>query len=198
MFDKSSVLIVLICTIIASCTSIVYPLEPKPTRGGRNNLVLGDLSGFPLELKPDVGDRKNLVLGDYNYLAPVVPLELKPELGDCISIIPLELKLDVVVSQELSSRGLSKAKGWLESYTKTKKLSNGTVATYPRVEGDRKESDPNHWYWAYRYEEKRSNARSDNGYVTRAIACPKTKVEAVRLAQSQGWSIEKIAKFIKE
>lgn len=70
-------------------------------------------------------------------------------------------------------------------------------ATYPRVEGERDPENLEHWYWAYRWEEKRDNAKSDNGYVTRAVSLPRKKVQAVQLVITLGWSMEKILQFIK-
>lgn len=91
---------------------------------------------------------------------------------------------------------LKNPSGWLEHYTKAKKLKSGLIACYPRVEGERDLENLEHWYWAYRWEEKRDNAKSDNGYVTRAVSLPRNKVEAVQLAIARGWSVAKILKFI--
>jgi hypothetical protein len=149
-------------------------------------------SVFPLELKFDAREGNKKVLGDFNYLASVIPLELKQQqslvLGDKQNnSFPLEL--------EPTTKG--KASGWLERYTKTKKLSSGNSATYPRVQGERDPDNSEHWYWAYRWEEKRDTAKSDNGYVTRAVSLSKNKVEAVQIAIARRWSQEKILSFIR-
>ena len=101
---------------------------------------------------------------------------------------------EIRLSREPEARDAS---GWLEHYTKTKKLKNGISATYPPCRGERDPDNPEHWYWAYRYEQKHDNARSDNGYITRAVSLPRVKVEAVSLAIACGWSVEKILKFIR-
>lgn len=123
------------------------------------------------------------------------------------SVIPLEpeqRRLPVLGDDQNNSFPLEpepptkrKASGWLERYTKTKKLKSGDRATYPRVEGDRDPDNSEHWYWAYRWEEKRDTAKSDNGYVTRAVSLPKNKVEAVQLAITRRWSQEQILSFIQ-
>ena len=95
------------------------------------------------------------------------------------------------------SRAVQRASGWLERYTKTKKLKNGTIATYPACERERDPDNPDHWYWAYRYEEKRQDAKSDNGYITRAVSLPRVKVQAVRRAIARGLSVEKVLSFIQ-
>ena len=87
--------------------------------------------------------------------------------------------------------------GWLERYTKTKKLKSGITATYPLCEGERDKGNPEHWYWAYRWEEKKESAKSDNGFISRAVPLPVGKVEAVKLAFIRGWSVAKILQFIK-
>jgi hypothetical protein len=107
---------------------------------------------------------------------------------------PLELKPNSVLGDFPKP---SRASGWLEHYTKNKKLKQGIIATYPRVQGERDPDNPAHWYWAYRWEEKRGNAKSDNGYVTRAISLPRHKVQAVSLAIARHWSVKKILSFIR-
>ncbi len=181
-------------------------------------LVLGETnlyaSVFPLELKSDDKERNKKVLGDFNYLAPVIPLKLKQrrslvqeKANSYAFVLPLELKQErnlvlgdnqnnSVLELQLTTR--RKASGWLERYTKTKKLKGGAIATYPRVEGEREPNNSEHWYWAYRWEEKRDTAKSDNGYVTRAVSLPKNKVEAVQIAIARKWSQEKILSFIRE
>lgn len=162
----------------------VIPLEPK------QNLVLGDNQNNSLPLEPE--QMRSLVLEESNSYASVIPLEPEQErsqvLGDNQnSSFPLE-------PEPTTKR---KASGWLERYTKSKRLKNGAIATYPRVEGDRDPDNSEHWYWAYRWEEKRDTAKSDNGYVTRAVSLPKNKVEAVQLAIARRWSQEQILSFIR-
>jgi len=169
------------------------PLELKP------DSVLGE-TGNPLELKSHsvLGETGNpLELKSHSVLGESEnPLELKPDsvLGE--SENPLELKPDSVLGESEKSKP-SRASGWLEHYTKNKKLKQGIIATYPRVQGERDPDNPEHWYWAYRWEEKRGNAKSDNGYVTRAISLPRHKVQAVNLAIARHWSVKKILSFIR-
>jgi len=169
------------------------PLELKP------DSVLGE-TGNPLELKSHsvLGETGNpLELKSHSVLGETGnPLELKSHsvLGE--SENPLELKPDSVLGESEKSKP-SRASGWLEHYTKNKKLKQGIIATYPRVQGERDPDNPEHWYWAYRWEEKRGNAKSDNGYVTRAISLPRHKVQAVNLAIARHWSVKKILSFIR-
>ncbi|MFP5275406.1 hypothetical protein [Coleofasciculus sp.] len=144
--------------------------------------VLGE-SENPLELK------LNSVLGESEN--PLEP-KLNSVLGE--SENPLELKPNSVLGENPKP---SRASGWLEHYTKNKKLKQGIIATYPRVQGERDPDNPEHWYWAYRWEEKRENAKSDNGYITRAISLPRHKVQAVNLAIARHWSVTKILSFIR-
>ena len=83
-------------------------------------------------------------------------------------------------------------------YIKNKKLKDGTIKTYPKVEGIYRDPDePDNWYWSYKWEEKSSKAKSANGHITRAVSVPSSKVFTVRYAISQKWSIPKILKFIR-
>lgn len=118
---------------------------------------------------------------------------------ESVPLKPIEKSLIEKLQPPFNNKHVTQRKnpsGWLEHYTKTKKLKSGVIATYPRVEGERDPEDLEHWYWAYRWEEKRDNAKSDNGYVTRAVSLPRNKVEAVQLAITLGWSVAKILKFI--
>ncbi len=189
-----------------------------PSVNNYSPLVLGEsnlyASVFPLELKSDDRERNKKVLGDFNYLAPVIPLELKrrrslvqEKTNSYAFVLPLELEQEqsLVLGDnqsnlfplEIKPTIKRKASGWLERYTKTKKVKGGNSVTYPRVEGEREPNNSEHWYWAYRWEEKRDTAKSNNGYVTRAVSLPKNKVEAVQIAIARKWSQEKILNFIR-
>lgn len=187
-----------------------------PSVNNYSLLVLGETnlyaSVFPLKLKSDARQRNKKVLGDFNYLAPVFPLKLKQgrslvqeKANSYAFVLPLEPEQNLVLGDnqnnsfppEPKPTTRRKASGWLERYTKTKKLKGGAIATYPRVEGEREPNNSEHWYWAYRWEEKRDTAKSDNGYVTRAVSLPKNKVEAVQLAIARRWSQKKILSFIQ-
>lgn len=158
------------------------PAEPKTT----HSVIIYSpeaIDDFPLE--PEQQQSEALEEGSHSSSRT----DPQPVLGETDSyapVIPLEPGL---------KKG--KASGWLEQYTKTKKLKSGVTATYPLCEGERDPDNPEHWYWAYRYEEKRENARSDNGYVTRAVSLPRVKVEAVQLVVALGWSVAKILQFIR-
>lgn len=195
----------------ASFTSI-------PSVNNYSSLVLGEAnlyaSVFPLELKSDERDRNKKVLGDFNYLAPIIPLELKQEQSLVqekanlyASVIPLELKreLSLVLGDnqsnsfplELEPTTKRKASGWLERYTKTKKLKDGTNATYPRIEGEREPNNSEHWYWMWRYELKDSSAASSRGYRTKAFHIEISKVLVVKSAIAQGLGIDQILSIVR-
>jgi len=122
-----------------------------------------------------------------------------------INLVLEELQHQTISSQsfnvehplELNLENTDRASGWLEPYTKTKLLKSGITTTYPLVQGERDPNKPHHWYWAYCWEEKTQGAKSDNGYVTHAVSCPKHQVEALQGAISSRWSVQKILKLIK-
>jgi hypothetical protein len=60
----------------------------------------------------------------------------------------------------------------------------------------REPDNPAHWYSAYQWEEKRENAKSHNGCVTKAVPVPKEKVQAVRRTIAREWPMERILSFI--
>lgn len=87
--------------------------------------------------------------------------------------------------------------GWLEHYFKNKKLKDGTISTFPKVEGYREADNPEHWYWAYKWEERNPKALSPNGYITRAVSVPSNKVYQVRYAIASRWNVPQILQLIK-
>jgi hypothetical protein len=135
------------------------------------------------EPSPAIGG--DLVLGEKDYYASVIPLE--PEEGDR-GRSPTANNYSAVLGEKTSH-----ASGWLEKYTKTKRLKDGILETYPLIAGKRDPNQINHWYWAYRWEQKRVSG----GFTTRAVSLPKHKVEAVELAIALRWSVEKILSFIR-
>ena len=195
----------------ASFTSIPSVNNYSPLVLGETNLYA---SVIPLELKSDEQDRHKKVLGEFNYLAPVIPLELKRDrnlvlekANSYASVIPLDLKRkqslvlgdnqNKSIPLELEPTTKRKASGWLERYTKTKKLKSGDSATYPRVEGERDSDNSEHWYWMWRYELKDSSAASSRGYRTKAFHIEISKVLVVKSAIAQGLGIDQILSIVR-
>ncbi|NJR72955.1 MAG: hypothetical protein HC773_03170 [Scytonema sp. CRU_2_7] len=85
----------------------------------------------------------------------------------------------------------------MEHYFKNKKLKDGTISTFPKVEGYREADNPEHWYWAYKWEERNPKALSPNGYITRAVSVPSNKVYQVRYAIASRWNVPQILQLIK-
>ena len=168
------------------------PLELKS--GFDNNAVLGETVANPLELAAAAPVGFPVLGESYLYHGKTYPLELKER---CAPLTPVLGENSLACEVPLEPKAKAKASGWLERYTKTKKLKNGTIATYPACERERDPDNPDHWYWAYRYEEKRQDAKSDNGYITRAVSLPRVKVQAVRRAIARGLSVEKVLSFIQ-
>ena len=103
---------------------------------------------------------------------------------------------------ELKKPRRRKASGWIECYLKNKKLKSGDIATYPRVLGERDKqdpmtADPHHYYWAYKYEQKSPKARSNNGFISKAVGLHPSHVEAVRRAIAIGRSVSEILILIE-
>ncbi|WP_143172886.1 hypothetical protein [Scytonema sp. HK-05] len=48
----------------------------------------------------------------------------------------------------------TKQRGYLYKYLENKKLKDGTIASYPRVIGERSPDNPKHWRWGFNWEEK--------------------------------------------
>ena len=88
--------------------------------------------------------------------------------------------------------GKEVASGSLYSYTKNKKLKNGIIATFPRVEGHRDPDNIDHWYWGYKY-----YAFLDGEWKSRTLPVPKFRVTTVRFMIEEGMSVAAIKALIK-
>ncbi|WP_208822151.1 hypothetical protein [Tolypothrix sp. PCC 7910] len=88
----------------------------------------------------------------------------------------------------------SKQKGCLYKYLESKKLKDGTIATYPRVIGHRESDNPNHWRWGFNWEIKVNGewkGRSIN-------SVPVGAIPMIKSMQNQGVPLEEIIAFIKK
>ncbi|WP_189523630.1 hypothetical protein [Nostoc sp. PA-18-2419] len=84
-------------------------------------------------------------------------------------------------------------KGCLYKYIENKKLKDGTITSYPRVIGDRKPDNPNHWRWGFNWEEK-----IDGEWKGRSIgSVPVRAIALIQSMQNQGVSLEEIIGFIR-
>jgi hypothetical protein len=90
------------------------------------------------------------------------------------------------------ARGKQHQSGSLYPYLSDRKLKNGIIASYPRVEGQRDPNNPDHWYWAYSFEEK----VGDN-WRNRSLPVPKFRVATLRQMIADGMSVEAIKALIK-
>lgn len=87
----------------------------------------------------------------------------------------------------------SKQKGCLYKYLENKKLKDGTIASYPRVIGDRKPDNPTHWRWGFNWEEK-----VDGEWKGRSIgSIPVGAIALIQSMQKEGVSLEEIIGFIR-
>jgi hypothetical protein len=84
-------------------------------------------------------------------------------------------------------------KGCLYKYIENKKLKNGTIASYPRVIGDRKPDNPTHWRWGFNWEQK-----IDGEWKGRSIgSVPVGVIALIQSMQNEGVPLEEIIGFIK-
>ncbi len=90
------------------------------------------------------------------------------------------------------ARGKQHQTGTLYPYLKNKKLKDGRIASYPRVEGKRDPDNIKHWYWAYSYEEC-----IDGEWRNRSLSVPSFRVRTVREMVKMDMSMEAIKALIK-
>jgi hypothetical protein len=81
--------------------------------------------------------------------------------------------------------------GSLYAFNQEKKDKHGNVKTYPKVEGDRSMGNPDHWFWAYCWDEK-VNGR----WKTFKRSVPREKLSKVRMAIDANQPVSEILKII--
>lgn len=88
----------------------------------------------------------------------------------------------------------SESVGCLYQYVESKKLHDGSIATYPRVIGERDPNNPNHWRWGFNWKEKCKGA-----WKGRSIgSIPQDAIAQIQKMQHQGVKREEIVCFITE
>ncbi|NCR59477.1 MAG: hypothetical protein GPJ01_17605 [Microcystis aeruginosa LL13-06] len=134
------------------------------------------------------------------------PIFLGENLGqnDRISeISPKKKTVNPVTSSEIflgendrhqSSKLISPKKnpsGSLYAFNQEKKDKHGNVKTYPKVEGDRSMGNPDHWFWAYCWDEK-----VNGKWKTFKRSVPREKLSKVRIAIDANQPVSEILKII--
>jgi hypothetical protein len=93
--------------------------------------------------------------------------------------------------EESLSTDKSRACGCLYQYIENKKLKDGTIASYPRVEGERDKHNYAHWRWGYSWEEK-----IDGQWKNRSVGVPNKIAHGVANMINKGYCIREIKEFI--
>ena len=132
------------------------------------------------------------------------PIFLGENLGDHTSeISPKKKTVNPVTSSEIflgendrhqSSKLISPKKnpsGSLYAFNQEKKDKHGNVKTYPKVEGDRSMGNPDHWFWAYCWDEK-----VNDKWKTVKRSVPREKLSKVRMAIDANQPVSEILKII--
>jgi hypothetical protein len=197
---------------------VCSPLEPRP-RGSKTpkrakrstspNSFLGE-SESPIFLGENLGQNDHIseISPKKKTVNPVTSSEifLGENLGqnDRISeISPKKKTVNPVTSSEIflgendrhqSSKLISPKKnpsGSLYAFNQEKKDKHGNVKTYPKVEGDRSMGNPDHWFWAYCWDEK-----VNGKWKTFKRSVPREKLSKVRIAIDANQPVSEILKII--
>ncbi|MDK2407994.1 DNA methylase [Aphanizomenon sp. PH219] len=86
---------------------------------------------------------------------------------------------------------ITHARGCLYQYLENKKLKNGSIVSYPRVEGERDKHNYLHWRWGYNWKEK-----IDGQWKNRSLGVATKIVTAVANMIYNGNSVQNIREFI--
>ena len=178
---------------------VCSPLEPRP-RGSKIQRTRAKRS-TTLSPPSSISIASNSFLGESEP-----PIFLGENLGqnDHISeISPKKKTVNPVTSSEIflgendrhqSSKLISPKKnpsGSLYAFNQEKKDKHGNVKTYPKVEGDRSMGNPDHWFWAYCWDEK-----VNDKWKTFKRSVPREKLSKVRMAIDANQPVSEILKII--
>jgi len=177
---------------------VCSPLEPRP-RGSK--IPKRAKRSTTLSPPSSISTTSNSFLGESEP-----PIFLGENLGqnDHISeISPKKKTVNPVTSSEIflgendrhqSSKLISPKKnpsGSLYAFNQEKKDKHGNVKTYPKVEGDRSMGNPDHWFWAYCWDEK-----VNGKWKTFKRSVPREKLSKVRMAIDANQPVSEILKII--
>jgi hypothetical protein len=177
---------------------VCSPLEPRP-RGSK--IPKRAKRSTTLSPPSSISITSNSFLGESEP-----PIFLGENLGqnDRISeISPKKKTVNPVTSSEIflgendrhqSSKLISPKKnpsGSLYAFNQEKKDKHGNVKTYPKVEGDRSMGNPDHWFWAYCWDEK-----VNGKWKTFKRSVPREKLSKVRIAIDANQPVSEILKII--
>lgn len=193
---------------------ICSPPEPRPraskiqkTRAKRSttpNSFLGENLGQNDRISEISRKKKTVNPVSNPETHPSSEIFLGENLGDHTSeISPKKKTVNPVTSSEIflgendrhqSSKLISPKKnpsGSLYAFNQEKKDKHGNVKTYPKVEGARSTGNPDHWFWAYCWDEK-VNGR----WKTFKRSVPREKLSKVRMAIDANQPVSEILKII--
>jgi hypothetical protein len=184
-------------------------LSPPSSISTTSNSFLGE-SEPPIFLGENLGQNDHIseISPKKKTVNPVTSSEifLGENLGqnDRISeISPKKKTVNPVTSSEIflgendrhqSSKLISPKKnpsGSLYAFNQEKKDKHGNVKTYPKVEGDRSMGNPDHWFWAYCWDEK-----VNDKWKTFKRSVPREKLSKVRMAIDANQPVSEILKII--
>jgi|694.fasta_scaffold41314_3 hypothetical protein len=184
-------------------------LSPPSSISIASNSFLGE-SEPPIFLGENLGQNDHIseISPKKKTVNPVTSSEifLGENLGqnDRISeISPKKKTVNPVTSSEIflgendrhqSSKLISPKKnpsGSLYAFNQEKKDKHGNVKTYPKVEGDRSMGNPDHWFWAYCWDEK-----VNGKWKTFKRSVPREKLSKVRIAIDANQPVSEILKII--
>jgi hypothetical protein len=165
---------------------VCSPLEPRPRasktpkrakRSTSPNSFLGE-SESPIFLGENLGDHTSEISPKKKTVNPVTSSEIFLGEND----------------RHQSSKLISPKKnpsGSLYAFNQEKKDKHGNVKTYPKVEGDRSTGNPDHWFWAYCWDEK-----VNDKWKTFKRSVPREKLSKVRMAIDANQPVSEILKII--
>ena len=165
---------------------VCSPLEPRPRasktpkrakRSTSPNSFLGE-SESPIFLGENLGDHTSEISPKKKTVNPVTSSEIFLGEND----------------RHQSSKLISPKKnpsGSLYAFNQEKKDKHGNVKTYPKVEGDRSMGNPDHWFWAYCWDEK-----VNGKWKTFKRSVPREKLSKVRMAIDANQPVSEILKII--
>ncbi|AFW97281.1 putative DNA methylase (plasmid) [Anabaena sp. 90] len=143
----------------------------------------------PLESRPATALLENKDRQQEIFLIPELPPSELTEFNT-LQLSPGSITTEKFLEKNLDTE-ITHACGCLYQYLENKKLKNGSIVSYPRVEGERDKHNYLHWRWGYNWKEK-----IDGQWKNRSLGVATKIVTAVANMIHNGNSVQNIREFI--
>ncbi|GCL50022.1 C-5 cytosine-specific DNA methylase [Microcystis aeruginosa NIES-3804] len=169
---------------------VCSPLEPRP-RASKIQRTQAKCSTSPNSF---LGESESPIFLGENLGQNDRTSEISPKKKTVNPVTSSEIFLGENLGQNDRISEISPKKnpsGSLYAFNQQRKDKHGNVKTYPKVEGARSTGNPDHWFWAYCWDEK-----VNGKWKTFKRSVPREKLSKVQMAIDANQPVSEILKII--